>query len=119
MYPTYTSMTCLVRLLDSMVVEAVSKTTVLGVIANVRDGGDVRDIELVRNLVQTYISRPSCLILLVVSCESECHYYYIRGINVVIQLHKPILRIKELVVWLSRQIQKVCELLVSSIVNIN
>ncbi|KAF8589012.1 hypothetical protein K439DRAFT_1333756 [Ramaria rubella] len=42
-----------------------------GVIANVRDGGDIKDIELVRNLVQTYISRPSCLILLVVSCETD------------------------------------------------
>ncbi|KAF8524910.1 P-loop containing nucleoside triphosphate hydrolase protein, partial [Hysterangium stoloniferum] len=42
-----------------------------GVIANVRDGGNINDIELVRNLTNTYISRPSCLILLVVSCETD------------------------------------------------
>lgn len=43
----------------------------IGVIANIREGGNVKDIELVREMVKSYISRPSCLILLVVSCESE------------------------------------------------
>ena len=42
-----------------------------GIIANVREGGDPKDIELIRQPVLNYISRPSCLILLVVSCESE------------------------------------------------
>ncbi|KAF8508945.1 hypothetical protein JB92DRAFT_2950199 [Gautieria morchelliformis] len=42
-----------------------------GVIANVQDGSDINDVELVRNLVKTYISRPSCLILLVISCETD------------------------------------------------
>ncbi|KIJ25994.1 hypothetical protein M422DRAFT_192801, partial [Sphaerobolus stellatus SS14] len=42
-----------------------------GVIANVREGGDVKDIELIRHMVIDYISRPSCLILLVVSCETD------------------------------------------------
>ncbi|KAF8510021.1 hypothetical protein JB92DRAFT_463705 [Gautieria morchelliformis] len=35
------------------------------------DGGDINDIELVRNLVKIYISRPRCLIFLVISCETD------------------------------------------------
>ena len=44
-----------------------------GLIVSVgRDGKD-SDIGLVKDLVATYISRPSCLILLTVTCESELH----------------------------------------------
>ncbi|KAI0782953.1 P-loop containing nucleoside triphosphate hydrolase protein [Abortiporus biennis] len=42
-----------------------------GLIANVAKGGNEGDIELVRNLVTTYIERPSCIILLTVSCETD------------------------------------------------
>ena len=42
-----------------------------GLIVSVGQGGKSSDIELVRDLVETYISRPSCLILLTVTCESE------------------------------------------------
>ena len=43
----------------------------VGIIASVRDGGNEGDIEEVKSLVMNIIQRPSCLILLVVSCESN------------------------------------------------
>jgi hypothetical protein len=39
-------------------------------IASVGAGGNASDIGLVKNLVTSYISKPSCLILLTVTCES-------------------------------------------------
>jgi hypothetical protein len=42
-----------------------------GIIANVGDGGNEGDIKLVEKLAQSYISRPDCIVLLVISCESE------------------------------------------------
>lgn len=42
-----------------------------GIIASVRDGDKESDIEEVRSLVTDIITPPSCLILLVVSCESK------------------------------------------------
>ena len=43
----------------------------LGIIANVRDGGNQQDIKDVENIAKRYISRPNCLVLLVISCESK------------------------------------------------
>ncbi|KAG5220008.1 P-loop containing nucleoside triphosphate hydrolase protein [Salix suchowensis] len=43
----------------------------LGLIASVGTGGNNNDIQLVENLVTSYISKPSCVILLTVACESE------------------------------------------------
>jgi Dynamin central region len=37
----------------------------------VREGGKEADIEEVKNLVRNVIKRPSCLILLVISCDSK------------------------------------------------
>ena len=42
-----------------------------GLIVSVSQGSNDSDIELVRDLVKTYIVRPSCLILLTVTCESK------------------------------------------------
>jgi hypothetical protein len=42
-----------------------------GLIVNVSQGGNESDIELVRELVESYIIKPSCLILLTVTCESK------------------------------------------------
>ncbi|TBU52257.1 P-loop containing nucleoside triphosphate hydrolase protein [Dichomitus squalens] len=42
-----------------------------GLIASVGTGGNEGDIELVKNLVSLYISRPSCIILLTVACETD------------------------------------------------
>ncbi|KIM31729.1 hypothetical protein M408DRAFT_327180 [Serendipita vermifera MAFF 305830] len=42
-----------------------------GIIASVREGSNEGDIEEVKNLVMDFIKRPSCLILLVVSCETD------------------------------------------------
>ncbi|KAG8776904.1 hypothetical protein FRC12_000633 [Ceratobasidium sp. 428] len=42
-----------------------------GIIANVRDGSDEGDIELVKRLVTSYIRKDSCIILLTVTCETD------------------------------------------------
>ncbi|KAI6044467.1 P-loop containing nucleoside triphosphate hydrolase protein [Pisolithus marmoratus] len=42
-----------------------------GLIASVGQSGRVHDIELIKNLVISYIERPSCLILLTVACETD------------------------------------------------
>lgn len=41
-----------------------------GLIAAVGMSGNTKDIELVENLVGSYIKRPSTIILLTVTCES-------------------------------------------------
>lgn len=42
-----------------------------GLIASVGQGGNSSDIDLVKDLVTTYIGKQSCLILLTVTCESK------------------------------------------------
>ncbi|KAG6846291.1 hypothetical protein H0H93_014836, partial [Arthromyces matolae] len=42
-----------------------------GLIAGVGSSGNTSDIDLVKNLVATYIKRPSCIILLAVACETD------------------------------------------------
>ncbi|TFK50788.1 hypothetical protein OE88DRAFT_1712740 [Heliocybe sulcata] len=42
-----------------------------GLIATVGQGGDPRDIQLVEELVNKYIKKPSCIILLTVTCEVD------------------------------------------------
>jgi GTP-binding protein EngB required for normal cell division len=42
-----------------------------GIIASVGQGGNAGDIELVQQLVTSYISKPSCIILLTVACETD------------------------------------------------
>jgi hypothetical protein len=42
-----------------------------GIIASVREGSDESDIQQVKSLVSEYIKKPSCLILMITSCESE------------------------------------------------
>ncbi|KIM86047.1 hypothetical protein PILCRDRAFT_5119 [Piloderma croceum F 1598] len=42
-----------------------------GLIASVGKGGNANDIELVKNLVTSYIHKPSCLILSTVACETD------------------------------------------------
>ncbi|KAF9648403.1 hypothetical protein BDM02DRAFT_3187163 [Thelephora ganbajun] len=42
-----------------------------GLIVSVSQGNKASDIELVRDLVESYIVRPSCLILLTVTCETD------------------------------------------------
>lgn len=43
----------------------------IGIIANVGDGGNEADIKLVEDLAKSYIKKPNCIVLLVISCESE------------------------------------------------
>jgi hypothetical protein len=45
---------------------------VAGVIHDVRDGQDPGQIELIQNLVIKYVSKPNCIVLLVVNCECMC-----------------------------------------------
>ncbi|KAJ1300009.1 hypothetical protein OPQ81_011843 [Rhizoctonia solani] len=42
-----------------------------GIIVNVGEGGDPNDILLVQNMVKSYISRKSTIILLVISCHAD------------------------------------------------
>lgn len=42
-----------------------------GLIASVGQTGHAHDIDLVKNLVTSYIEKPSCVILLTVACESS------------------------------------------------
>ncbi|KAH9917092.1 P-loop containing nucleoside triphosphate hydrolase protein [Amylocystis lapponica] len=42
-----------------------------GLIASTGSGGRSSDIELLKNLVMQYISKPSCIILLTVACETD------------------------------------------------
>ncbi|KAG8976719.1 hypothetical protein FRB90_009037, partial [Tulasnella sp. 427] len=42
-----------------------------GVIANVSDGGQEGDIELVDKLAMSNVSRPNCLVLLVITCDTD------------------------------------------------
>ncbi|KAG9043513.1 hypothetical protein FS837_009473, partial [Tulasnella sp. UAMH 9824] len=42
-----------------------------GIIANVGDGGNEADIKLVEDLAKSYIKKPNCIVLLVISCETD------------------------------------------------
>ncbi|KAJ7465067.1 P-loop containing nucleoside triphosphate hydrolase protein [Mycena latifolia] len=42
-----------------------------GVIEDVGDGQDPTQIDLIKNLVKKYVSKPNCIVLLVVSCEYD------------------------------------------------
>ncbi len=50
---------------------ASTHTRLIGLIASVGSTGNKDDINLVKSLVESYISKPSCLILLTVACESK------------------------------------------------
>lgn len=54
-----------------------------GLIASVGNGGKQSDISLVEGLITSYIQKPSCLILLTVTCESQCIKYVIALNNLV------------------------------------
>ncbi|KAG8877756.1 hypothetical protein FRB97_003128 [Tulasnella sp. 331] len=42
-----------------------------GIIANVSDGGNEADIKLVESLAKSFIDRTNCIVLLVISCETD------------------------------------------------
>ncbi len=56
---------------DSSFSVAPALTSFTGLIASVGSTGNKGDINLVKTLVESYISKPSCLILLTVACESK------------------------------------------------
>ncbi|KAH9917091.1 P-loop containing nucleoside triphosphate hydrolase protein [Amylocystis lapponica] len=57
-----------------------------GLIASVGKGGSSGDIDLVKNLVTSYISRPSCIILLTVACETD---FENQGAHTLAKAHDP------------------------------
>ncbi|KZS95234.1 hypothetical protein SISNIDRAFT_543513 [Sistotremastrum niveocremeum HHB9708] len=59
-----------------------------GLIASVKEGGDPRDVALVTELAKTYIRKPNCLVLLVISCETD---YENQGAGGIV-LHDPMLK---------------------------
>ncbi|KAA1470484.1 P-loop containing nucleoside triphosphate hydrolase protein [Dentipellis sp. KUC8613] len=52
-------------------VEDLSFVDLPGIIRNVGSNGDSADIKRIEDLVVSYISKPSCIILLVVACETD------------------------------------------------
>ncbi|KAG6838896.1 hypothetical protein C0991_007482 [Blastosporella zonata] len=57
-----------------------------GLIAGVGMSGNAGDIDLVKNLVATYIKRPSCIILLTVACETD---FQNQGAQEIAKLYDP------------------------------
>ncbi|KAJ7057470.1 P-loop containing nucleoside triphosphate hydrolase protein [Mycena amicta] len=57
-----------------------------GLIASVSRGGSDRDIKMVESLVESYISKPSCVILLTVACETD---FENQGAHHLAKIHDP------------------------------
>ena len=76
MSPTYRSVTFQVSMTNSRY--RLNLTSILaGLIASVGKGGNENDIKMVQNLVTSYISKPSCVILSTVACESELFWFFL------------------------------------------
>ncbi|KAH8088967.1 P-loop containing nucleoside triphosphate hydrolase protein [Cristinia sonorae] len=65
------SMNCVSLQISGPDVADLSFCDLPGLIVSVGKGGSDGDIELVKSLVTAYISRPSCIILLTVACETD------------------------------------------------
>ena len=88
-----------------------------GLIANVsssrKKGGGNNDISLVENLVTSYIKKPSCIILLTVTCESELTYLLLCfTVFLLVVSDKPISKTRALIVSQNCMIQRENALLV-------
>lgn len=59
------------RLMLRYVVTYVHDLHIQGVIRDVPDGEDQDQIALIEGLVKTYVEKPDCIVLLVLTCESE------------------------------------------------
>lgn len=59
------------RNLSATFLSAQLRVNAPGIIADVAHDNGAQAVNLVRNLVEDYVSRPNCIILLVVSCESK------------------------------------------------
>ncbi|KAH7929544.1 hypothetical protein BV22DRAFT_1102356 [Leucogyrophana mollusca] len=57
-----------------------------GLIASVGSTGNITDIELVKSLVSSYITKPSCVILLTVTCETD---FENQGAHQLAKTHDP------------------------------
>ncbi|KAF9020772.1 hypothetical protein BDZ89DRAFT_261853 [Hymenopellis radicata] len=58
-----------------------------GLIASTGSAGNDGDINLVKSLVESYISKPSCLILLTVACETD---FENQGAHHLAKMHDPL-----------------------------
>ncbi|CAE6540893.1 unnamed protein product [Rhizoctonia solani] len=65
------SQNCVIVALSGSELSDLNFVDLPGLIANVADDKNVGDIDLVKGLVTSYINRPSCLILLTISCEND------------------------------------------------
>ena len=70
MSPIYRSVTFQVFMTNSHC-DLDVRSVLAGLIASVGKGGRENDIKMVENLVISYISKPSCVILATVACESQ------------------------------------------------
>ena len=82
---------------------------VLGLIASVGSSGNESDIDLVKDLAASYISKPSCIILLTVACESTPLRAPF-GIDNYMTRIQPTFRIKVLIALQNSSILKESEL---------
>jgi hypothetical protein len=76
-----------------------------GLIASVGKGGNASDIELVKKLVDSYIHKPSCLILSTVACESVSVVGSKCSTATYSTVMQPILKIKGHIIWPNSTIQ--------------
>ncbi|KAI0364813.1 hypothetical protein BV20DRAFT_1029061 [Pilatotrama ljubarskyi] len=67
-------------------VEDLSFCDLPGLIASAGSSGSASDIELIKNLVSSYISRSSCIILLTVACETD---FQNQGAHQLARTHDP------------------------------
>ncbi|KAB5588706.1 Myxovirus resistance protein [Ceratobasidium theobromae] len=65
------SQNCVIVVLSGQDLSDLNFVDLPGLISNVVNDKNIGDIELVKELVTSYISQPSCLILLTISCESD------------------------------------------------
>ncbi|KAB5589117.1 Myxovirus resistance protein [Ceratobasidium theobromae] len=65
------SQNCVIVVLSGRDLSDLNFVDLPGLISNVADSRNIGDIDLVKELATSYISQPSCLILLTISCESD------------------------------------------------
>ncbi|KAI0359461.1 hypothetical protein OH77DRAFT_1419958 [Trametes cingulata] len=80
------SMNCVCLQISGPDVEDLSFCDLPGLIASAGSAGSASDIELIKNLVSSYITKSSCIILLTVACETD---FQNQGAHQLARTHDP------------------------------